>query len=105
MVSESMVPCATLMLIGSAGARSPLFSAGVAVTAATGGDTDTAWLEPVVLAGSVFGLTPAGPVVDAAEDGGVPVPAAPGRPPGDPAVQPAVAAIRNAAIEPMTQRW
>jgi hypothetical protein len=43
--------------------------------------------------------------VDAAEDGGVPVPAAPGRPPGDPAVQPAVAAIRNAAIEPMTQRW
>jgi len=37
MVSVSMVPCATLMVIGSAGARLPLFNAGWPVTTATGG--------------------------------------------------------------------
>ena len=97
-----MVPWTTLMVIGSAGARSPLFSAGVAVTAATGGDT--AWLELVVLAGSVVRLSPAGPVVDA-RDGGGPAPAAPARPLGDPAVQPAIAASSSTAIEPTTQQW
>ena len=37
MVKASIVPCATPMVIGSAGATSPLFSAGVAVIVATGG--------------------------------------------------------------------
>lgn len=84
------------MLIGSTGARSALLSAGVAVTAATGG----AW--PELVAGAV---TDGGAAVESALDDGVLVPdAAPVVPLGDPIVQPADAASSSAAIDPLTQR-
>jgi hypothetical protein len=103
MVSESILPWATPMLIGSAGARSPLSNAGVALTTATGG----AGVVELVAGEMLVGFAEAGLVVVAAvvsEPSGVLVPAAAVRPPGDPVVQPAVTASNAAASEPTIKR-
>jgi hypothetical protein len=90
-----MVPSAPVMVIGSAGARSPLPSAGVALTAATGAaGPEVVGGTAVVDSGmaAVDGVGPAGPVLVPAPDGGVLVrDAAPVGPSVEPVVQPAIA--------------